>query len=200
MQKLPCDSESRALRLRNRPGFTALAVVMLSLGVGATTALFSLVDGVVPPSTPNVRCETAMDVASGSPGFAIANVSNGGELRDRISDAYETSIESAGDAIGAIPDVAGELGDRPLIALLGACALGFLVVCARGASTMIASPRAPLVAIGTTVGALMFATLSLRALDLPPIGFRSSAFALCLSLVTVWYARLAHNRSAPLTI
>ncbi|MEP7085965.1 MAG: hypothetical protein ABI884_01410 [Gemmatimonadota bacterium] len=154
-----------------------VAVLMLSLGVGATTALFSLVDSVMPRSTPSIRCATVL---------------------------YEASVESAGDALGAFPDATDVLGGRPVLALFGACVLGFLLVCARGASGMIAAARAPLVAIGATAGALAFAALSLRALELPAIGMRATAFALCVSLLAVCYARISarisQRRGPPLTI
>src|SRR5664279_2325710 len=114
MQNILCDHTSRATRLHNRSGFTMLAVLMLSLGVGATTAVFALVDGIMPRSPSSLPCETVIDVSSGSSKFAIATVTSGEELRDRVSDAYQTSVESAGDAIGDIPDLADGVGQRPV--------------------------------------------------------------------------------------
>ena len=43
-----------ARRLRRAPGFTATTIIVLALGVGATTAVFSLVNGVLQP-----RCSVA---------------------------------------------------------------------------------------------------------------------------------------------
>jgi hypothetical protein len=200
MQILPCTPTSSAHELRNRPGFTALAVLMLSLGVGATTALFSLVDDAMPRSAATVECETVMRIAGNAPSFAIANVPSRAELRDRVSDAYQASVESAGDALDALPDTSDVLGEPAALALLGAVAIGFLLLCTRSASRMVTSARAPQVAIGTTAGALAVATLSLRALELPAIGVRAVAFALCISLLTVWFARAAQRRGSPLTI
>jgi hypothetical protein len=157
-----------------------LAVLMLSLGVGATTAVFALVDGIMPRSTPSQPCETVMSLSSLPSKFAVAKVTS--------------------DAIGDIPDLANGVGPRPVLALLGAAALAFLLACTRAASGMIARARVSLVALGTLCGALVVAALSLRALGLPSLGVRAMAFALCISLLAVYFARLTQRRAVPLTI
>jgi len=177
-----------------------LAVLMLSLGVGATTAVFALVDWIMPRSTPSQPCETVMSFSTLPSKFAVAKVTSGEERRDRVSDAYQASVESASDAIGDIPDLADGVGPRPVLALLGAAALAFLLACTRAASGMIARARVSLVALGTWCGALVVAALSLRALGLPSLGVRAVAFALCISLLAVYFARLTQRRAVPLTI
>jgi hypothetical protein len=158
------------------------------------------VDGLMPRSTSSEPCEMVMDYRTAPSNLAVMRVASGEELRDRVSDAYQTSVESAGDAIGDLPDLADGLGQRPVLALVGAAALAFLLACTRAASGMVARARAPYVAAGTLAGALMVAALSLRALGFPSLGFRAVAVALCVSLLAVYFARATERKAAPLTI
>ena len=56
-----------ALRMvRQRPGFSALAIVVVALGVGANSAVFSLVDAALLSSLPFPAPERLVFVSSGS--------------------------------------------------------------------------------------------------------------------------------------
>jgi hypothetical protein len=200
MQNIPSNPASTAPRLRNRRGVATMAVLLLSLGVGATTAVFSVADSVMPRSAQYVTCETTMAFSSDEPSVALASLPSREELRDRVADAYQTSYESAGDAIGDIPDIMDGFGERFILALFGAAAIAILIACARGASKLLDSPGATMVAAGTTIGALSIATLSLRALHLPMIGVRSIAFALCISVLAVCFALAARKKAALLAV
>ena len=47
MRGILSDLKLVGRQLRTSPGFTATAVLMLAFGIGATTAIFSIVDGVL---------------------------------------------------------------------------------------------------------------------------------------------------------
>jgi predicted permease len=63
MQTLASDLRYAARELRRRPGFTATAVLSLALGVGATSAVFSVVYAVLINPFPYVGSERMMQVA-----------------------------------------------------------------------------------------------------------------------------------------
>jgi putative ABC transport system permease protein len=115
-----------ALRaLRGSPGFAAVAILSLALGIGANTAIFSLIDSVVLKTLPVSHPEQLLAVSLGSPYFTNPSWE---QLRDRqdvfsgilaygfgrfnLANAGETRYAEANFASGQFFDT---LGLRPFI-------------------------------------------------------------------------------------
>ncbi len=77
--------------LARRPGFTAVAVVSLALGIGANTAIFSLVNAVILRTTPVDRPEAVVNVYLNQTSFAFSTLSypDYRDLRDGSTEVFE---------------------------------------------------------------------------------------------------------------
>ncbi len=75
VESLLKDLEFALRHLRRSPGFTFTAVLTLALGIGATTAIFSLVDGILlrPLTFPESKRLVAIDTMQFPPGVSATN-------------------------------------------------------------------------------------------------------------------------------
>jgi putative ABC transport system permease protein len=65
------DLRYAARRLRGNPGFTAVSVLTLALGIGASTAIFSVIDGVLLKPLPYRHSEQLVALLHTAPGINI---------------------------------------------------------------------------------------------------------------------------------
>jgi hypothetical protein len=193
MHDIPVDLTPSDGRFR-RWGRGAAAVILLSLGVGSATAAFSVVSRIVPHGAPSVSCETTIDYTSDPSSAMSAGIPSQAQLRETISDAYQTSYEAAGDVVGTLADVSmdtEDAGEGPM-AIVAAVALGLLVLCTRGAATLLVVPRTTMFVAGTALGALAIASMLVATFGLPGIGLRAAAFAAAVALLAVRHARASY--------
>jgi hypothetical protein len=199
MHNYPCEPTDSARRFVTRRGSTVVGVLLLSLGVGASTAAFSLVNGVMPHSASFVTCETTMeytsDLSNLSTNTPALAVPTSAEMQERISDVYDASYEAAGEAVDSWSDAAdqvddiGDVGGRIVAVLLSAGALALLVFCTRGAARVLGASRSSTLFVVVALGALPVAALLASVLGLQALGLRAVAFMVTVSVVAAYWAR-----------
>jgi predicted permease len=78
-------------RLARAPGFTLVALVSLTLGIGANTAIFSLVNALVLRPQPLERPDEVVDLYMSQPGFSHGTLSHPDliDLREQLGDVFQ---------------------------------------------------------------------------------------------------------------
>ncbi|MCP3960715.1 MAG: FtsX-like permease family protein, partial [bacterium] len=120
-----------ALRtLAKRPGFTVVTVLTLALGIGATTVIFGLVDGVLLESLPYEDPERLLAVYDHQPGYGNAPASypeyldwqENGEVFEQVAAYFPRRVNLSGDgeparldAVRVSANLLPTLGVHPLL-------------------------------------------------------------------------------------
>jgi hypothetical protein len=205
MQEILCDTSPRGSGRRSGWGLTIVATMLLSFGVGAATAAFTVTSAASGHAAPFVACETML--SSGPPMYGTGATPSADEVEDRVTEAYRATYESsyrmrndvAGDALSAWSDVTDDLDLPSFAPLFAAGALAMLVACARGAARMLAAPDALAIVGVSAIGALVVSSMLITVLGLPAMGFRAVAFAVCVSLLAARFARMTRTYLLPAT-
>jgi putative ABC transport system permease protein len=108
MERLIKDLRFALRRLRKSPGFTLIAVASLALGIGANTAIFSLVQAVLLRSTPVQEPDRVLEVYLNNPDFPYAPFSIP-DFRDLQRATPTVFARSFGSQLTLVPR---DLGDH----------------------------------------------------------------------------------------
>ena len=209
MQTLPSNDNGSVPRRRANWAIGALAALVMSLGIGGTTAAFTMANAMLPHSAPTPSCDIAVSYASSNTTMMRDVVYEAPALGDRVSDMYDASMDVASDGLESTLEAVGDGAGVAVMLLAGAAALALLVVCARTARGMYERSGGALDHAGVaraaamTVGAVAVAAILLRSVssfavaelaDAMPslhLDARAVVFAICVSALVEARRRLA---------
>jgi len=112
------DARYGLRRMRKSPGFTAIAVLTLALGIGANTAIFSLVNGILLVSLPYPHPEQLVSVTGAYPKGAFVAMRE--QLRTMDVGAYAEGHELNLTGFGEPVRLASTSVSAELFSILGA--------------------------------------------------------------------------------
>src|SRR5467141_1244273 len=112
------DARYGLRRMRKSPGFTAIAVLTLALGIGANTAIFSLVNGILLSSLPYHKPEELVSLTGAYPKGAIVAMREQAHAMD--VGAYDEGQELNLTGFGEPVRLTGTLVSAELFSILGA--------------------------------------------------------------------------------
>jgi predicted permease len=112
------DVRFGARTLRKSPAFTAIAVLTLALGIGANTATFSLVNGILLVSLPYPKAERLVNVTGAYPQGALVAMREQMHTMDvaAYAEGHDFNLTGRGEALR----LAGTLVSAELFSILGA--------------------------------------------------------------------------------
>ncbi|MEZ4416467.1 MAG: ABC transporter permease [Gemmatimonadota bacterium] len=109
MERLGLDVRYALRRLLKKPVFTLVAAVSLALGIGANTAIFTLVNAVLLRDLPLDRPQELVDVYRSVAGFSHATFSYP-DYRDLKADASEVFTDVGASRLALVPiDAEGQI-------------------------------------------------------------------------------------------
>jgi putative ABC transport system permease protein len=91
-----------ARRMAGKPGFTLVAVVSLALGIGANTAIFSLINAILIRKAPIEKPEELVEIFISSPEFEY-NVFSYPDYRDLVEGTRDVFAEVSGTKLSLAP-------------------------------------------------------------------------------------------------